>query len=128
MNKTMIMLGLLTVLALLPLSFNACMVNGQWVNCTIVTNTTPMTNIVNTMKVNDPWTFYFMYITLYIGVAMLLMVQDRSFARFNYITFIGILLAVVFYQYTLVDSSVVVLSISLFCASLVGSLFFNNNR
>ena len=116
---------LMILLAYLPQTTNACLAaNGIWINCSISTTSSPINNINNTIKNNAPWYFFWLYGAIYVSIAIFLLRQDRSFARFNAITFAGMLVGIVFEQYGLVTPTVGGIAIALFGLTLLASFFF----
>jgi hypothetical protein len=127
MRKITILIFLVSgLLAYAPTYVGACLAaNGSaWINCTTYTNSTPVNNIINTIQGNAPWAFTFYYFAIYISIALFLLVQDRSLSRFNFITFLGMILAIVFEQYQLLPPSVMAISVSLFALSVVANIFW----
>ena len=113
-------------LAYLPQFASACLSNvtsGSWVNCTIYTNQTPTNDLVNTLSKNAPFGWFLIYVTIYISIAIFLLIQDRSFARFNYITMLGLIVALVFKSYNLVGNNVITISAALLGLSIFASIF-----
>jgi hypothetical protein len=84
-----------------------------------------MNDIVQTVKVNAPWGFFFLYIAIYMCIVILLLVQDRSLSRFNYATLLGLIVGITFEMYNLFASpAVLVIPVSLFVLSLIMSIAF----
>jgi hypothetical protein len=113
---------------------NACLSNtisGTWVNCTIITNDTPTNDLVKTLQINTGgngtttfgFGWFLIYVTIYLSIAIFLLIQDRSFARFNYITLLGFMVGLVFRMYSLVGTVTVTIAASLLGLSILASLF-----
>ena len=128
-----ILIFLISITALAHYS-NACLsniVNGSWVNCTIYTNQTPTNDLVKTLQVNTGgngtttfgFGWFLIYVAIYVSIAIFLLIQDRSFARYNYITFLGFLVALVFRMYNLVGTNALTIAASLLGLSIFASIF-----
>ena len=117
--------AIVTMLLMLPTPIYACFTNqSTWVNCTIVANRSGLSSIINTDKVNAPWFFTLLYVAIYISIAIYLLKQDRSFARFNAITFIGMLVGIVFRMYSLIGTATVTASVAVFGLTVLASMLF----
>jgi hypothetical protein len=104
---------------------------GQQVfgNCSIDVSPSNGINIFsNTLKWNVNGGFFLLWIAIYASVAFMLLVQDRSFARYNAITFFGLVLALVMNMFGLVGVNTIIIAVSVFMLSIIASFFLHSNR
>ena len=110
---------LLLLFAIIPY-VGACTTNGIWTNCSIDTNPSNGINVLsNTLTWNFPPGWFFIYIVLYVSVALFFIVQDKSLVRYSYVTLFMFILGLIMNSYGLLGSAGLATSFSLLFLSWV---------
>jgi len=137
-TKTLYAKVMVFVLALLTLSVGACTnaTTGQWVNCTIPTNSTsPISAVFCTPYVNGgSWVYDFLFMVLYVGIMVLMYAQDMRFVKYVYGSFFGMILSFAFAGFTVVCGGIdyaiiaggtVSITIAIFAVTLIAEWFLD---
>lgn len=140
-----LLIAIITLTSLAAYSFSCTAPNGSWTNCTIETSASGLTQITNSVLDNFPYTqinsttglpvqnytgYFILWVAIYISIAIFmevgahLMGNRNEWAIFNYITFLGLVVALVMRVYGTLGPTAIDIAVSLVAISILASLFF----